>query len=315
VVYLPQVCELRTGKAIYRRDPLTQAMLPFVPIGGGGCGRSSACPNLLMRRYGSLGFIDLRQRSGIYHYPNMRASCWLNMVPACGLVLVPEGSSSCPCAYNYKTSIAFMSATRHNHWGLFGYLHRRDKNARLRALRLNFGAPGDKPAENGDIWYAFPRPSTGGPRGAGGMGIVRKDRLPVEMIGTPTGLHRVGHNPDWTRISKTGMPWLYTYALTGPLQLKIRLAPAGSKPEPYRVVLHFCDLEGKLPRPGRFTVKLQDQPVFLDLDVHREAGGANCALLKEVTVSIADTLTLEIEPQEGGSAIISGLQITSDTPP
>ena len=36
-----------------------------------------------------------------------RPGCWLNMIPACGLLLIPESSSGCMCNYAVQTSLAF----------------------------------------------------------------------------------------------------------------------------------------------------------------------------------------------------------------
>lgn len=140
VVYFPQAFDLHSGKHVLRQDPLTGHTTPFSASVTGGCAQLAGCENILMRRSGSLGFFDLEDRSSVYHFPNMRASCWINMIPACGLVLVPEGSSSCPCAYNYKASVALMPAERHNHWGLYTPSPR-PKTARIKQLQLNFGAP------------------------------------------------------------------------------------------------------------------------------------------------------------------------------
>ena len=306
-VYLPEACDLRTGEPVTHRDPQTGALVPFSPPVSGGCGRPAGCPALLMKRAGSLGFADLRQHSGMYHYPNMRASCWINMVAACGLVLVPEGSSSCPCSYNYKTSIAFMPATRHNHWGVFGPV-RRDRSSRINRLRLNLGAPGDKPDENGDIWYAFPRPSTTGPRGAGGMGRVPKDNVPVELVGDANALHAVGRNPDWNPVAGTDKPWLYTWALAGPLSLRVRLAPEGSGPRPHRVVLHFCELGGA-PAAGPVDVVLQGRTVASGLQVRDRAGGTNRAFVNEFEIDAGPLLTLVLRPTSGRRASICGVEV------
>lgn len=306
-VYLPDACDLGTGRPILRPDPLTGAMAPFVPAIAGGCGRPAGCPGLMMKRSGSLGFVDLKQRSGMYHYPNLRASCWMNMVPACGLVLVPEGSSSCPCAYNYKTSIAFTPARRHNHWGLFGPI-RRSKNARIRHLRLNLGAPGDKSDDDGSIWYAFPRPSTTGPRGAGGMGRVPKDRPPVELAGDSQTPRTMGRNPDWAPIAGTDRPWLYTYAASGPLKLRIRLGPARTPASPHRVALHFCELEGA-PSGTRLSVVAQGRTVLPNFTVREMAGGANRALVRELTVDAGSLLTLEMLPATEAPSSICGIEV------
>ena len=309
VVYLPEACDLRTGEPILRRDPLTGRMTSFSASVAGGCGQLAGCQNVLMKRSGSMGFFDLSGRSGVYHFPNMRASCWINMIPACGLVLVPEGSSSCPCAYNYKTSVAMIPADRHNHWGLYTQSPR-PKALPIQRLWLNFGAPGDKQQgqDEGDVWFAFPRPSTEGPRGAGGMGRVPYDDLSTvtaeaESAGTP-----ILRNPDWTRIENTSQPWLYTCGLTGALDLQVGLAPAGSPGGQYRVTLHFCELR-EAEGEGAFDVVLQGDTVLANLNVGEQAGGRRRPLIRQFTVKAAESLTLELVPRTGASPIISAMQI------
>jgi len=287
IAYFGNSRELQTGRQVFRRDPLSGIEMPFAGTAGGGCARASGCPNMLMKRSGSLGFVDLRQRSGVYHYPNMRASCWINMIPACGLVLVPEGSSSCPCAYNYKTSIAFMPAERHNHWGLYGA--KPVKKARIRDLRLNFGAPGDRPDDEGNIWFAYPRPSTTGPRGAGGMGPQKIMPLPVGMVGDAGALSTRRRNPDWHDAGDTDSPWLHSCSLSGPFALRVRLAPEGAPERNYRVTAYFGDGGG-----GRapYDLKLQ-----------------GTAATGSSTVKAADTLRIDFVPRGQKPGEICGLHI------
>ena len=116
VLYLPKAYDLRSGAAKMDRNPFTGEQFQAEIVMNTGYARLAACPNLMAARSGALGFYDLARGGGQYWYPNNRASCWINMVPACGLVVVPEGSSSCPCAYDYKTSLALVPATRQNDW-------------------------------------------------------------------------------------------------------------------------------------------------------------------------------------------------------
>ena len=309
VAYLPQACDLRTGEPILRRDPLTHEERPFAASVTGGCGQLAGCPHVLMKRSGSMGFFDLTGRSGVYHFPNMRASCWVNMVPACGLVLVPEGSSSCPCAYNYKASVALMPAERHNHWGLYTPSPR-PKTQRIRQLRLNFGAPGDKqPGEQEeDVWFAFPRPSTVGPRGAGGMGRVPYDLLTRVTAGEVSAVTPIFRNPDWTSIANTDRPWLYGCGLVGPLRLRVQLAPDGAPLRPYRVTLHFCELR-ETSGTGTFDVLLQGETMLAELNVREEANGPERALAKPLDLQAAEQLSLELKPRTGDPPIISAVEI------
>jgi outer membrane protein assembly factor BamB len=309
VAYLPEAHDLDTGEPVLRPDPLTGRMAPFSAIVSGGCGQLAGCQYAVMKRSGSMGFFDLSGRSGVYHFPNMRASCWVNMVPACGLVLVPEGSSSCPCAYNYKTSVAMMPAERHNHWGLYTHSPR-PRNLPIQRLRLNFGAPGDKQAgpAPGDVWFAFPRPSTAGPRGAGGMGRVPYDNLPMVTAGAESAATPVLRNPDWTTIEKTSQPWIYSCGLTGALELQVRLAPTGSARARYRVALHFCELREAAGEQA-FDVVLQEETVLANLNVSEQAGGPNRPLVKQFTVEAAEQLTLKLVPRTGAPPTISAMQI------
>lgn len=325
-VYLPEACDLRTGELIQREDPLTGQMAPFSVSVTGGCGRMAGCANAIMKRSGSMGLFDLSGRSGVYHYPNVRASCWINMIPACGLVLAPEGSSSCPCSYNYKTSMALMPATRHNHWGLYTGSPR-PKTQRVTQLRLNFGAPGDKPDKEGNIWFAYPRPSTTGPRGAGGMGRVPFDSLPIEAPDIGTGVTPIWRNPDWTTIEGTDKPWLYASALTGPVKLQIRLALENSPSREYHVTLFFHNFNDTAD-PATFDVRLQGETALSPLPARgervrgnkngevvsvifpsQEPGKPISPFIKELTIKAADQLVLELLPRDGGTPRISGMEI------
>jgi hypothetical protein len=37
-----------------------------------------------------------------------RPGCWINIIPAGGLVLIPESSSGCTCGFPLQTSLAFV---------------------------------------------------------------------------------------------------------------------------------------------------------------------------------------------------------------
>ena len=149
VFYSPDAYDLHTGQPLTWPESDKRRSLRA----GTGCSTYSGCPTLAMSRFSSLGFKDLDGQYGSFTYPVVRSSCWINMIPAGGLVVVPEGSSSCQCAYNYKTSLALMSDDRSFHYGLGG-----TDRSDTPGLRVNFGAPGDRADADGNIWYAYPRP-------------------------------------------------------------------------------------------------------------------------------------------------------------
>ncbi|MCP4639833.1 MAG: PQQ-binding-like beta-propeller repeat protein [bacterium] len=75
---------------------------------GHGCGGVSASANALFWRGGNPWMYDLRPGGGPYRITQVtRPGCWINIIPAGGLVLIPEASAGCTCGYALQTSLAF----------------------------------------------------------------------------------------------------------------------------------------------------------------------------------------------------------------
>ncbi len=73
-----------------------------------GCGGISASRNMLFFRSGTIGYVDLKAprinpnritTDDIRNFGGIRPGCYINTIPAGGLVLVPDTSSSCRCSY------------------------------------------------------------------------------------------------------------------------------------------------------------------------------------------------------------------------
>jgi len=77
--------------------------------GGHGCGGFTASANYLYGRGSNPRRYPLATRttSGLPLTQVTRPGCWLNIIPAGGLILLPESSSGCTCAYSIQTSLAF----------------------------------------------------------------------------------------------------------------------------------------------------------------------------------------------------------------
>ncbi|MBN2449025.1 MAG: PQQ-binding-like beta-propeller repeat protein, partial [Lentisphaeria bacterium] len=208
-VYLGSgACDLHTGEPRRRIDPLTGAEIPWRLSYKGGCGSFSGCPSALFCRSGATGLIDLAGDSGMTWLGQVRPSCWVNMIAAGGMLLVPEGASSCSCPYNYQTSLAMVADRRHEEWFVFPEPGT-PPGSRIRTLAVNIGAPGDKRDEQGALWAAFPRPFKPGAL-----------TIPLFTRNVPTYYRR---NADETEIGGTGRPWLYTSGIEGALQAEIEL--------------------------------------------------------------------------------------------
>ena len=73
-----------------------------------GCGILSGSPNLLIYRSATLGYFDLPNGTETQNYGGIRPACWINAIPAGGLVLLPDATDRCTCSYLIKASIALQ---------------------------------------------------------------------------------------------------------------------------------------------------------------------------------------------------------------
>lgn len=74
---------------------------------GHGCGGVSASEHALFWRGGNPWMHDLRPGGGPTRLTRVtRPGCWINIIPAGGLVLIPEASSGCTCPFSMQTSMA-----------------------------------------------------------------------------------------------------------------------------------------------------------------------------------------------------------------
>ncbi|HPA18544.1 MAG TPA: PQQ-binding-like beta-propeller repeat protein [Verrucomicrobiae bacterium] len=73
-----------------------------------GCGIPSASRHLMAFRSATLGYVDLEQPQNTRSFGGIRPGCWINAVPAGGLLLMPDATDRCTCSYLIKTSIALQ---------------------------------------------------------------------------------------------------------------------------------------------------------------------------------------------------------------
>ena len=106
IVYAePVAYALRTG---VRVDP-SGAAAEWVLEKREGCGAVSASAHCLFYRDGHPCAHNLKPegpRTKLNHIT--RPGCWINIIPAGGLILIPEASSGCSCPYPLQTSLAYL---------------------------------------------------------------------------------------------------------------------------------------------------------------------------------------------------------------
>jgi len=96
----PYAYDLHTGK------PLTN--WPWRKEHRRGCGTMSASASSLFFRQANPTMFDLEKNQYSKVTTITRPGCWINMIPAGGLLLIPEASSGCTCNFAVQTSLAFL---------------------------------------------------------------------------------------------------------------------------------------------------------------------------------------------------------------
>lgn len=98
------------GTTIYMQpgawDLLTGERKDFSFSRSYGCGIVAGSKHMMVYRSATLGYTDLLVDCGTENYGGIRPGCWINTLPAGGLVLMPDATDLCTCSYLIKASIA-----------------------------------------------------------------------------------------------------------------------------------------------------------------------------------------------------------------
>lgn len=98
------------GETIYAEpgawDLLTGKRLPGTFTRSYGCGIPIASRHLLLFRSATLGYCNLPDIETVENYGGIRPGCWIPVIPAGGLVLMPDAASWCTCSYLNQATCA-----------------------------------------------------------------------------------------------------------------------------------------------------------------------------------------------------------------
>ncbi len=292
----PWAPDLQTGSRKMRTHPVTGEQGPWqMSRPGHHCGNIAGSPNALFFRSGTTAFYDLLGDYGTAHFGAQRPGCWINSIPANGLVIMPEASSGCICPFSLHCTIVFTPRKTSRVWGTFSAAGAAKP---VQRLAINFAAPGDRKDAAGNLWLAYPRP---------GRGRLVMD-LKVRSKLAAGGGWRKG-NGDFLGVKDTRDPWIYPFAVEGLTSLSVPVNDAVGK---YTVRLHFAETDKVRPGERVFDVRVQGKRVMKSFDIAGTAGGTNRAVVKEFTgVEITGDLKLEFEARKGVPRL-SGLEIVAE---
>ncbi|MEK7996051.1 MAG: PQQ-binding-like beta-propeller repeat protein, partial [Planctomycetota bacterium] len=152
--------DLLTGRTVMRAHPMTGEAIPWEWVRFKGCNTAVASENLLTFRSASGAFVDLTAGGGTASIGGFKSGCTSNLIIANGVLNAPDYTRTCVCSYQNQASLALVHMPEVAYW-TFDYYTLPEEPTPVKQVGINFGAPGNRYAENGTLWLEFP--SVGGP--------------------------------------------------------------------------------------------------------------------------------------------------------
>jgi len=306
VIAEPWAFDLYDGKQQSRPNAVTDKPEPWsIMRTGHHCGMITGCENMLFFRSGFTGFYDLTSDVGVQHFAGHRLGCWINAVPANGLVLIPEAGAGCVCLFSIESTVVFEPREPRRPWAISSSI---GELTPVKHLAINFGAPGDRRDARGTVWLTYPRPKP-----YKETSLETKLQLDVKLL-EKGGFTAV--NEESTPIAGAETPWVFTSFARGMTECTIPLRGPEDQPADYDVTLYFTDVENAAAGNRVFDVRVQGRDVAKDLDIVAESGGRSRALVRRIQgVNVADKLSIELAPKSSDASpqqmpILSAVEIS-----
>ncbi|MFO7906754.1 MAG: PQQ-binding-like beta-propeller repeat protein [Pirellulaceae bacterium] len=280
----PWAYDLKTGEQRTRIHPVTGREEPWqFARPGHHCGAPAAAPHMLLFRSYELGWYDLDKDFGTQHFAALRPGCWINFIPANGLLMMPEASSGCMCPFANMCTVVFKHKKKNRQWA---YFSQPGPMTPVRHLGLNLGAPGDRRDQKGLLWLGYPRP-----RGR----LVLQYEAGLSFF---RGGESFCHDPARLDIEGTSIPWVFRSGMSDVRQCRIPVGEATDETARYRVRLAFAELEHEAEGKRVFDIAIQGDIVAEDFDIVQQAGAKNRAVVKEFNgIEATETITVEFIPK------------------
>lgn len=332
---------LLSGEVVTRHHPLTGEEIPWGWIRFYGCNTAIGSEYLLTFRSASAAYAELPAGHGTTSVGGFKSGCTSNLVVADGVLNAPDYTRTCTCSYQNQTSLALYHAPPEDPttadvegWS-FTYYPPPDRPTPVDRVGINFGAPGDRLAENGTLWLDFP--SVGGP----------SPDIPVSVEGHSKQLFRCHMShlkengedaPRWVgasgiegvtavtirpflqagRASEDGKVHAFQEDAGGDRSRSATAAAEGrcETPRPYTVRLHFAEVKDLDPGQRVFDVFIQGQEVLSRFDIARAASGPRRPIVREFRgIEIEEDLRISLKPSAPAVShgpILCGIELLAE---
>ncbi|HPO17250.1 MAG TPA: PQQ-binding-like beta-propeller repeat protein [Candidatus Hydrogenedentes bacterium] len=280
----PRACNLYDGAIKTRLHPLTGEESTWEYVRPGHCcSATSACPSMFFLRGYFLWYYDLERDQGMLPFGGIRPGCWINTIPANGLVLFPEADAACTCSYPIRATVALAPK---KDLATYALCVQNGPMTPVKHMAVNFGAPGDWRDENGVMWFSYPHPPSSRWYDYGVNFNLSEEFYP--------GHTYFSHNFQDPSFGGMENAWVFASGCSGLKKCSVPLIGKDQKPGRYTVRLYFGKKRGAQPGDSVFSVALQGRTVSKKLDISRKAG-SKAGIIKEYGgVQVENVLEIEM---------------------
>ena len=262
-----------------------------------GCNYPVAGEHIVTFRSAAAGFYDIANDGGTGNFGGFKSGCTSNLVIANGVLNAPDYTRTCQCAYQNQTSLALVNMPEVETW-TYNIIELDDSP--IKRVGINFGAPGDRMADDGTLWLEYPM--DGGP----------SPDISVKI--KPEDAKYFRHHSS--RIGGEGLKWVAASGSKGLNNVEIKLMEDSGIVRPYTVRLYFVEPENIQPAERVFDVSIQGVCVLKEFDIIKETHKPNKILVKEFNnIGIKDDLNVSFKPNgtlNNNIPLICGIEVLAE---
>ncbi len=284
-----------TGTTYMKEHPITGASVPWGFSRTYGCNTVVGSKYLLTFRSGAAGYYDMLNNSGTGNFGGTKSGCTPNLIPANGVLNAPDYMRTCVCGYQNRTSMAMIHMPEAEMWT---YTTLGRASGPITKVGINFGAPGDRLADNGVLWLDYP--SVGG------------SSPDISVTTVPTSPRWFRHHAarfegESSRASQSSMGWVTASGAIGLTNVIVPLNNGGGAE--YLVRLYFAEPENAEVGQRVFDVAIQGEQVLNNFDIAQHAGSDGSGIVREFRpIKVTASLTLTLTPLIG-QPVICGIEV------
>ena len=303
---------LLTGDQIQRQDPITHEKIPWKYTRYYGCNYNIGSENLLSFRSGAAGFYDLKTDGGTGNFGGFKSGCTSNLIAANGVLNAPDYTRTCACSYQNQTSLSLIHMPELEYWTHNSFLW---SGQPVKQVGINFGAPGDRMAENNTLWLDYPSEGGNSPDIPVKVNFAMLDTSAAKTYAS-SAFQESTDQTGYFRSNSYGIKtkeysWVGASGVSGFSEIEITLAKEPMENATYTVKLFFAETINLESGDRLFDIIIQEKPVLSNFDIVKEATGAKRLIVKSFKgIKVKDKLIIQCKSSTPGKPpLLNGIEM------